>query len=190
MKLRTIGWGIWNGSIVAGVVAGEVSLVAQVVHGEYPPASAGGVVSTIGLILMLPLFGLLVLSATYGQVLVEREQAANRARLREALSVTNGFEGGALSAWDVPGGTWEERSPEQAEVRAARLRLMAHVHRSYAAHLDLVAAAVGAGSAVNALVQAMADGDAADIAAHPDLAYLDLQVRGFYDDMPDTGRKG
>ncbi|WP_210155731.1 hypothetical protein [Microbispora oryzae] len=63
---------------------------------------------------------------------------------------------------------------------------MAAMHRTTAARLDLQAAIVSAGAALSTLAQAMAEGDAADIAAHPDLAYLDLQMRGFYDDMPDT----
>jgi len=41
--------------------------------------------------------------------------------------------------------------------------------------------ASGAAKAISGLLRAAAAGDAADIAAHPDLAYLDLQTRGFYD---------
>ncbi len=50
-----------------------------------------------------------------------------------------------------------------------------------AAYGELGKAASRATRAVSDLARAAAEGDAADIAAHPDLAYLDLQTRGFYD---------
>jgi hypothetical protein len=37
---------------------------------------------------------------------------------------------------------------------------------------------------VKGLNAALVAGDAADVAAHPDLAYLDLQLKGFYGDRP------
>lgn len=63
---------------------------------------------------------------------------------------------------------------------AARRRLSSGMHRACTAHLDLAAAARGFAATLSGLVQAAAEADAKDLAAHPDLTYLDVQMRGFY----------
>lgn len=77
------------------------------------------------------------------------------------------------------------RNGDPAE-RAALLWLMAAMHRTTAAYSNLRAAEANARAALATLTHAMAD--AADIANHPDLAYLGAQMRGFYD-MPDVSGK-
>ncbi|MGV9779736.1 hypothetical protein [Streptosporangium sp. NPDC003464] len=66
-------------------------------------------------------------------------------------------------------------------VRARLLRIQAAAHRAAADHFDVAAAAIAASAALQDLLQAASEGDAADVAAHPDLAYLDVQMNGFYD---------
>ena len=79
------------------------------------------------------------------------------------------------------------RNGDPAE-RAALLWLMAAMHRTTAAYSNLRAAEANARAALATLTHAMAEADAADIANHPDLAYLGAQMRGFYD-MPDASGK-
>ncbi|PZG47476.1 hypothetical protein C1I98_13480 [Spongiactinospora gelatinilytica] len=60
------------------------------------------------------------------------------------------------------------------------MRRRAALHRAMAAQHSLIAATIGAATAFQDLISAARDGDARDIAAHPDLAYLDVQMDGFY----------
>ncbi|WP_156080781.1 hypothetical protein [Microbispora rosea] len=60
-------------------------------------------------------------------------------------------------------------------------RMADEANRCRDSHDRMGRAASGAARAFSGLMHAAAEGDAADIAAHPDLTYLDLQARGFYD---------
>jgi hypothetical protein len=78
----------------------------------------------------------------------------------------------------TPGGSM---TPER---RVQALRVLAALWRGHAAQLDMAAAAVTTAAALRNLAAAVGQADAADIAAHPDLAYLDLQINGYYDNPP------
>lgn len=66
-------------------------------------------------------------------------------------------------------------------LQARAYRIAARLLRCRAAAFDLAAASIQATSALTAFRQAVAEADLNQIAAHPDLAYLNLQTRGFYD---------
>ena len=61
-------------------------------------------------------------------------------------------------------------------------RLRAAAHRGAAARDDLNATSLETARSMRALSTAMADGDARDVAAHPDLAELNVQLDGYYGD--------
>ncbi|MEU8920318.1 hypothetical protein AB0D10_05180 [Kitasatospora sp. NPDC048545] len=67
---------------------------------------------------------------------------------------------------------------EEFWIRAYRLRAAAH--RGAAARDELNATSLEAARAMKALTAAMVDGDTRDVAAHPDLAELDVQLDGYY----------
>lgn len=73
-------------------------------------------------------------------------------------------------------------SPDEAEIRAALLRHMAHRHRAYAAYLDTLAACVKATASAQALTEAFRRSEALEMAEHPDLAELNVQMDGYYGD--------
>ncbi|WP_147267833.1 hypothetical protein [Spongiactinospora rosea] len=62
-------------------------------------------------------------------------------------------------------------------------RRRAELHRAMAAQHSLIAATLGVTAAFQDVISAARDGDARDIAAHPDLAYLDVQMDGFYGEV-------
>ncbi|MCX5285951.1 hypothetical protein [Streptomyces sp. NBC_00198] len=72
--------------------------------------------------------------------------------------------------------------PTDPALRARLLRLLASAHRKRAAELDMAAAAAEAGGAMQHLADIITAGEARDIAEHPDLAELNVQLDGFYDD--------
>ncbi|MGS2645880.1 hypothetical protein [Streptosporangium sp. G12] len=72
-------------------------------------------------------------------------------------------------------------------LRVWMLRMQAHSYRARAAQLDLAATMLTVGAAVQNLVQVVQRSDATDlIAAHPDLAYVDLQMDAFYGEATTT----
>lgn len=76
------------------------------------------------------------------------------------------------------GGEWESMSPGQR--RAFLLRVQAMQHRMTAAQLELGATMAEAGESIRkwgAAMQAMYD---AEVAEHPDLAELNVQMDGWY----------
>ncbi|WP_377271912.1 hypothetical protein [Peterkaempfera sp. SMS 1(5)a] len=66
------------------------------------------------------------------------------------------------------------------ELRARVLRLMAARIRQFAAELDMCAAAARATGGMRRFAAAMAAGEARDVAQHPDLAELNVQMDGYY----------
>ncbi|MFF0138531.1 hypothetical protein ACFYRN_19075 [Streptomyces sp. NPDC005227] len=72
--------------------------------------------------------------------------------------------------------------PTDPALRARMLRLLAAAHRKRAAELDMAAAAAEAGGAMRRLADIITAGEARDIAEHPDLAELNVQLDGFYNE--------
>ena len=72
----------------------------------------------------------------------------------------------------------DDLTPEE---RAAAHRVRAEALRYRAAAEDANAAAVTAAESFRRLAATAAAGDAADVAAHPDLAELNVQLDGYYD---------
>lgn len=69
-------------------------------------------------------------------------------------------------------------SPE--EFRERMLQLMANRLRVAAGQLDMAAAVVKLGASVRAFNEAFAASEALEIAGHPDLAELNVQMDGYY----------
>lgn len=67
------------------------------------------------------------------------------------------------------------------EERAAAHRVRAAALRYRAAEEEVNAAAVTASESFRRLAAAAASGDTADVAAHPDLAELNVRLNGFYE---------
>ncbi|NAS22480.1 hypothetical protein GT755_12385 [Herbidospora sp. NEAU-GS84] len=65
--------------------------------------------------------------------------------------------------------------------QARTLRLFAAALRGKAVQCELAANMVETAAGFQAIRRVCAAADLAEIVAHPDLAYLDLQTRGFYD---------
>jgi len=74
--------------------------------------------------------------------------------------------------------------PDEYEIRARLHRINAGRLRLLAAHQDVYANVAVMTGAVQRLAAAMTAGDARDVAAHPDLAELNVQMDSFYGDHP------
>ncbi|MBO3751553.1 hypothetical protein J5X84_36235 [Streptosporangiaceae bacterium NEAU-GS5] len=74
MKRSTILWGIWIVGVLTLVAGIEVYSVWELVTGNVPPEESGGLVGVIAMMLIMPLMGLLMLSATYGVELMKRQR--------------------------------------------------------------------------------------------------------------------
>lgn len=70
------------------------------------------------------------------------------------------------------------------ELRARKLRILAGLYRNKAAELDMAAEAVLASRSMRQFAEAWDAGIAQDVANHPDLAELNVQMDGFYGDGP------
>lgn len=70
--------------------------------------------------------------------------------------------------------------PDEYELQARRLRILAGLYRKKAAELDMAAEAALATRSMRRLVEAWDAGVAQDVAQHPDLAELNVQLDGFY----------
>lgn len=70
--------------------------------------------------------------------------------------------------------------PDEYELQARRLRILAGLYRKKAAELDMAAQAALAARSMRRLAEAWDAGIAQDFAAHPDLAELNVQLDGFY----------
>lgn len=73
-------------------------------------------------------------------------------------------------------------APDPYEIRAHLHRIMAGRLRVAAAQQDMAASAALATRSMRRLADAMRAGDARDVAGHPDLAELDVQLDGYYGD--------
>jgi hypothetical protein len=71
-------------------------------------------------------------------------------------------------------------SPEE---RAGLFRVMALLHRKHAAECEMTASAVMATAALRGLTESMKASERRELAEHPDLAYLDAQLNGFYEPL-------
>ena len=72
--------------------------------------------------------------------------------------------------------------PDPYELRAAVHRVIAARLRAEAARHDMAAQAVLATRSMQKFAEVMAAADAADVAEHPDLAELNAQMRGWYEE--------
>ena len=70
------------------------------------------------------------------------------------------------------------------ELQARRLRILAALYRKRAAELDMAAEAALATRSMRQFMDAWNAGVAQDVAEHPDLAELNVQLDGFYDAGP------
>lgn len=72
------------------------------------------------------------------------------------------------------------------ELRARKLLLLAGLYRGKAAELDMAAEAVLATRSLRQFTEAWDKAVAQDIAGHPDLAELNVQLDGYYDEPGPT----
>lgn len=68
------------------------------------------------------------------------------------------------------------------ELRARQLRILAGLHRKRAAELDMAAAAGLAARSFRRFAELLTEAEVRDIAEHPDLAELNVQLDGYYGD--------
>ncbi|MET9222297.1 hypothetical protein ABZX65_26525 [Streptomyces sp. NPDC003300] len=71
--------------------------------------------------------------------------------------------------------------PDQYEIRARVLRILAARARARAAELEMAATAVLATRSLKRFAEVMTESEAREIAEHPDLAELNAQMKGFYE---------
>lgn len=75
-------------------------------------------------------------------------------------------------------------SVDPYELRARQLRILAGLYRQRAAEFDMAAEAGLAARSVRRLTESLTEGEARDIAEHPDLAELNVQLDGYYGSGP------
>lgn len=68
------------------------------------------------------------------------------------------------------------------ELRARQLRILAGLHRKRAAELDMAAEAGLAARSMRRLTEMLTEAEVREIAGHPDLAELNVQLDSFYGD--------
>ncbi len=69
---------------------------------------------------------------------------------------------------------------ERAQFWASMYRIRANAHRFAAARDDLNAAAIEAAASMQRFVEAYAAAEVREVAEHPDLAELNVQLDGYY----------
>lgn len=74
--------------------------------------------------------------------------------------------------------------PDEYELQARRLRILAGLYRKRAAELDMAAEAALASRSMRRFADAWNAGIAQDVAEHPDLAELNVRLDGFYGEGP------
>lgn len=72
--------------------------------------------------------------------------------------------------------------PDEYELQARKLRILAGLYRKKAAELDMAAQAVLATRSIHRFTAAWDAAIAQDFAGHPDLTELNVQLDGFYGD--------
>lgn len=77
-----------------------------------------------------------------------------------------------------------EQPVDPYELRASMHRVIAARLRHEAAKHDMAAQAVIATRSMKRFAEVMAAADATNVANHPDLAELNAQMKGFYDNPP------
>jgi hypothetical protein len=70
---------------------------------------------------------------------------------------------------------------DEADIRAAMFRHLAHRARALAAIFDLAAACMTATASARRFAAAVVASEASEVAQHPDLAELNVRLDGFYD---------
>ncbi|MEU5442734.1 hypothetical protein [Streptomyces griseofuscus] len=75
--------------------------------------------------------------------------------------------------------------PTEYELRAQMLRILAAAHRQRAAELDAAAAAVSTGGSMQKFASLLTEAEARDVAQHPDLAELNVQLDALYGAAPE-----
>ncbi|MGW1894902.1 hypothetical protein ACWCP6_32365 [Streptomyces sp. NPDC002004] len=71
------------------------------------------------------------------------------------------------------------------ELRARQLRILAGLHRKRAAELDMAAELAMATRSMRRFADLLTEAEARELASHPDLAELNVQLEGFYDVGPE-----
>lgn len=74
--------------------------------------------------------------------------------------------------------------PDRYELRARQLRILAGLHRKRAAELDMAAEAALATRSMRRFVELLTESEVRELAEHPDLAELNVQLEGFYGEGP------
>ena len=69
---------------------------------------------------------------------------------------------------------------DEYEIRARMLRLLAARHRARAAELDMMAAMAKTTGSMKRLMGMLTEAEAREVAEHPDLAELNVQLDGLY----------
>ncbi|MEV6833786.1 hypothetical protein AB0N17_04565 [Streptomyces sp. NPDC051133] len=70
--------------------------------------------------------------------------------------------------------------PDRYELRARQLRILAGLHRKRADELDRAAEAALATRSMRRLAELLTEAEVRELAEHPDLAELNVQLEGFY----------
>ncbi|MER7175585.1 hypothetical protein [Streptomyces mesophilus] len=68
------------------------------------------------------------------------------------------------------------------ELRARQLRILAGLHRKRADELEMTAQAGLAARSMRKLTEVLTEAEVREIAEHPDLAELNVQLDGYYED--------
>ena len=74
--------------------------------------------------------------------------------------------------------------PDRYELRARQLRILASLHRKRAAELDMAAEAALATRSMRRLAELLTEAEVQQLAEHPDLAELNVQLDGYYGERP------
>ena len=74
--------------------------------------------------------------------------------------------------------------PDRYELRARQLRILASLHRKRADELDMAAEAALATRSMRRLTELLTEAEVRQLAEHPDLAELNVQLEGFYGEGP------
>lgn len=70
--------------------------------------------------------------------------------------------------------------PDRYELRARQLRILAGLHRKRADELDRAAEAALASRSMRRLAELLTEAEVRQLAEHPDLAELNVQLEGYY----------
>ncbi|MBD0743570.1 hypothetical protein [Streptomyces sp. CBMA152] len=79
--------------------------------------------------------------------------------------------------------------PDEYEIRARVLRILAKRHRLRAAALEASAEMVLTTRSIERFMNLLTEAEARDVAEHPDLAELNVQLDGFYSADPARPRE-